>query len=419
MTKRKLSGLAFGAALVVLTQMPPVRSGADAAYGQIKLLVDVLQHIREQYVEEVERKDLIYGAAAGMVRTLDPFSQFMEPEAHREMRTETEGEFGGLGIRIAVREGWLVVVTPLPETPAYRLGILPGDKIVKIEGESTQGITVVEAVQKLRGKPKTKVTITVFREGTEEPRDYTITREIIRIQSVRSLMKDGGVGYIRLAEFIEPSLPDLVKAMKALEKEGMKSLVLDLRNNPGGLLSSAVDVCKVFLGENKLLVYTQGRTQPRQDFKADGKALYPDIPVVVLVNHGSASGSEIVAGALQDHRRALILGSETFGKASVQSIIGLDDGSALRLTTAKYYTPNGRLIHRDEKSKKGGITPDIVINIPKETEAKLQAQSEELYSKDKKPRSIVKEEEHVRDEAMERAVEMLKAQAIFEKVKKG
>lgn len=419
MTKRRLALLVSTSAFLVLTLFPPVRSSVNSAYEQIKLVVDVLQYIKEQYVEEANTKTLIYGAAAGMVRTLDPFSQFMEPEAHKEMKTETEGEFGGLGIRIAVRDGWLVVMTPLPETPAYRLGILPGDKIVRIEGESTQGITVMDAVKKLRGKPKTKVTITILREGVPDPKDYVVTREIIKIESVKYEMKSDGIGYLRLAEFIEPSVMDISKALKELKAKGMTSLVFDLRNNPGGLLTSAVDVSKLFLGGNKLIVYTQGRSSPRQDFRADSTAPFSDLPLVLLVNHGSASASEIVSGAVQDHRRGLIIGSQTFGKGSVQSIIALDDASALRLTTAKYYTPLGRSIHRDEKSKTGGITPDIMIEIPKEMEAKLYAQAEEVYAKDKSPQSAVKQEEQVKDEALSHAIEVLKARALFEGVKKG
>jgi carboxyl-terminal processing protease len=420
MTKRKIMVWSSAAALLVLTLLPPVRSGVNNTYEQIRLLVDILQHIKEQYVEDVDQQNLIYGAAAGMVRTLDPFSQFMEPEAHKEMKTETEGEFGGLGIRIAVRDGWLVVITPLPDTPAFRLGILPGDKIVRIEGESTQGITVMDAVKKLRGKPKTKVTVSVLRDGEQEPKDYTIVREVIKIQSVKSDLIQENVGYVRLAEFIEPSESDIKKALKDLEQKGMKSIIFDLRNNPGGLLTSAVDVSKLFIGGNKLIVYTQGRSQPRQDFRADSKAPYGDFPLVVLVNHGSASASEIVAGAVQDHKRGIIIGSQTFGKGSVQSIIGLGgDGSALRLTTAKYYTPSGRSIHRDEKTKLGGIKPDIVLDMTKEMEAKLQAQTEELYAKDKKPQSIIKQEEQIKDEVLERAVEILKAQSLFEGLKKG
>ncbi len=417
MKKRKIIGLIFGAVLLTGTLLPPVRSSVNQTYEQIKLIVDILQHVKQQYVEDVDQKSLIYGAAAGMVRTLDPFSQFLEPDAHSEMMTGTSGKFGGLGIRIAIRDNWLTVITPLPDTPAYRTGILPGDKIVKIEGESTQGITLMDAVKKLRGKPKTKVNITVFREGEKDPIDYTLVREIIRIRSVKSMILKDHVGYIRLNEFIQPSVTDLLKALKKLEKEEMGSLVLDLRNNPGGLLNSAVDVCKVFMGDNKLIVYTEGRAQPRHEFRADKKAPYAHLPLALLINHGSASGSEIVAGAFKDQRRAIIIGSESFGKASVQSIVPLDDGSALRLTTAKYYTPSGMSIHRDEKTGKGGISPDIVIDIARQTEAALQRQSQEIYARDEKPKSAVKEDEKVKDEVLERAVEILKAQELFTKIK--
>lgn len=401
---------------LALVAFSPVRSAVEDSYRQIKLLIDVLETIQEQYVDDVQQKSLIYGAAAGMARSLDPFSQFMEPEAHKEMKTETQGQFGGLGIRIAVRDGWLTVITPMPDTPAYRLGILPSDKIVKIEGEITQGMGVEEAVKRLRGKPGTKVTISVMREGDKEPRDFTITREIIKIQSVKATMVEGSIGYVRLNEFIETSQADMLKALKGLRDQGMKSLVFDLRNNPGGLLTSAVDVSKLFLGDGKLVVYTQGRAQPRQDFMADSRGAYMDVPLAVLVNGGSASASEIVTGAVQDHRRGVIIGSETFGKGSVQSVIPMEDGSALRLTVAKYYTPSGRSIHRDEKTKIGGITPDIVIAVTKETEAKLYAQADEIYSKDKSPQSVVKDSDRVKDEVLERAVQILKAEAVFHPV---
>lgn len=398
--------------------VPAVRSAVDATYEQIKLLVDVLQLVREQYVEEVDQKNLIYGALSGMARTLDPFSQFMEPSAHSEMKTETQGQFGGLGIRIAIRDGWLTVITPMPDTPAYRQGILPGDRIVKIEETITQGMTVEDAVGRLRGKPGTKVAIGVMREGDKEPRMFTFTREIIKIQSVKSMMMEGSIGYLRLSEFIETSNDDLLKAAKDLKAKGMTSLILDLRNNPGGLLDSAVNVSKLFLGGEKLIVYTQGRAQPRKDFFSAEKAPFEDLPLAVLVNGGSASASEIVTGALQDQRRAIILGSETFGKGSVQSVIPLEDGSALRLTVAKYYTPSGRSIHRDEKTKKGGITPDIVIAVSRDAEAKLQAQSEEIFGKDRAPQSVVKAEDQVRDEILDRAVQILKAEAVFQGMKR-
>ncbi len=411
--------VSMAAVLVLGTAvLPPVRSAVDETYQQIRLLVDILGHIREQYVEDVDQKTIVYGAAAGMARALDPFSQFMEPEAHKEMKTETQGQFGGLGIRIALRDGWLTVITPMPDTPAYRLGILPGDKIVKIEGEVTQGMGLEDAVGRLRGKPGTKVTITIAREGDKETRDFTVTRAVIKIQSVKSRMLDGSIGYVRLGEFIETSSQDILKALKDLKGQGMASLVLDLRNNPGGLLNSAVDVSKIFVGGSKIITYTQGRASPRQDFFGDSHAPFESLPMSVLVNGGSASGSEIVTGALQDHRRAVIIGAETFGKGSVQSVIPLEDGSALRLTVAKYYTPSGRSIHRDEKTKIGGITPDILVEVTKETEAKLQAQSDEIYAKDKEPEPVVKKEERVADEVLERAIQILKAEAVFNQMNK-
>ena len=410
---KKWSGWVLAAGIVAGAWIAPARSAVEDGFRQIALLVDILQTIREQYVDDVEQKTVVYGAAAGMARVLDPFRQFMEPAALKEMRTETQGQFGGLGIRIAVRDNWLTVITPMPDTPAYRLGVLPGDKIIQIENTSTQGMGVEDAVNLLRGKPGTKVTVHIAREGDKEPRVFTITREIIKIQSVRSVLVEPAIGYIRLSEFIETSAADLGKALKELKAKGMRSLVLDLRNNPGGLLSSAVDVSKLFLADGKLIVYTQGRVQPRQDFLADSRAPFGDVPLAVLVNGGSASASEIVTGAVQDHRRGVIIGSETFGKGSVQSVIPLEDGSALRLTVAKYYTPAGRSIHRDEKTKAGGVTPDIVIAVSKETEAKLYAQADEIYSKDKAPRSVVKDEDRVKDEVLERAVQILKAEAVF------
>lgn len=394
---------------------PQAYPATDPTYEQLKLLVDIFSHVKEQYVQDVPAKDLVYGAAKGMVSVLDPFSQFMEPEAKKDMETETEGKFGGVGMRVAVRDEWLTVITPLPDTPAYRLGILPGDKIIKIEGISTKSMSLTEAVQKLRGEPKTEVHVTIAREGQKELLEFKIIRENIKIQSVKSKLLEGNIGYIKLIEFIEPSTRDMLKAINDLKTQGMTSLVLDLRNNPGGLLSSAVEVSKLFIGDSKLIVYTEGRAQPRQEYLANPTAPCSDVSMVVLVNQGSASGSEILAGALQDHHRALILGSQTFGKGSVQSVITLEDGSGLRLTTAKYYTPAGRSIHRDEKTGKGGIDPDIVVDVTPEIAAKLQSQSEELYAKGKEPESQVKKDERIRDEAMERAFEILKATEIFEK----
>jgi len=349
----------------------------------MKRLVEVMNLIRDNYVQEIDVKKLVYGAAAGMVKELDPFSQFLEPDAHKEMKTETEGEFGGLGIRIAVRDSILTVITPLPGTPAYRQGVLPGDRIIKIDGDTTQDITIEQAVKKLRGAPGSKVTLTIAREGEKELKDFLLVRELIKVESIKFKMLDSTVGYVRLTEFTQRSAIDFDAALKALKAKGMVNLVVDLRNNPGGLLNVAVDVCRLFIGDNKLIVYTEGRRQPRQEFRADAVAPYATVPMVILVNHGSASGSEIFAGCLQDYHRAIIIGSESFGKGSVQSVIPLADGSGLRLTTAKYYTPSGRTFHRDEKTGKGGITPDIVIEVPHDMEVKLQAQSEEIYGKTK------------------------------------
>lgn len=440
MNRRSLSVFA-GVLLCSMSLLSPsVRSAAEQTYGDMRLLIEVLSLIKDNYVQDIDTRKLVYGGASGMVRVLDPFSQFLEPDAHKEMKSETEGEFGGLGIRIAIREGVLTVITPLPGTPAYRQGILPGDRIIKIDGESTQDILIEQAVKKLRGAPGSKVTVTVAHDGEKTTQDFVLTRELIKVESIKSKMLSEEVGYVRLTEFQQRSAVDFDAALKDLKAKGMKSLVVDLRNNPGGLLNVAVDVCRLFVGNSKLIVYTEGRRQPRQEFRADAVAPYANIPMVILVNRGSASGSEIFAGALQDYHRAVVLGSETFGKGSVQSVIPLADGSGLRLTTAKYYTPSGRTFHRDEKTGKGGILPDIEIDVPREMEVKLQQQDEEIYGKSKptittdakerekegkdkekpvkdpkasKDAKDAKAEGPVRDEALERAVEILKSRDIF------
>ncbi|MFN0117242.1 MAG: S41 family peptidase [Elusimicrobiota bacterium] len=391
----------------------------DKTFEQIKLLLDVYQQVLQNYVTEVNPQELIYGAAAGLVGSLDPFSQFMLPEAREEMQTVTEGQFGGLGIRIMLQDNWLTVITPMPDTPAYRAGVLPEDKIIAIDDQSTQGISLQEAVKKLRGAPKTQVKVTVARVGAKEPLVFNLIRENIAISSVKAKIIKDDIGYIRISEFIEPTLKDLENSLKDLSKKGMKNLVLDLRNNPGGLLTSAIDVSKEFIGDQKLIVFTEGRAQPRQDFKAGQSAPYKKLPIVVLINRGSASGSEIVAGAMQDLGRAVLIGSETFGKGSVQSVISLEDGSGLRLTTAKYYTPSGRSIHRDPKTGKGGITPDIIIDVEREVEAKLQAQTEEIYAKGQESHLAVPDKDRVKDVALERAIEVLKIRPIINGQKEG
>jgi carboxyl-terminal processing protease len=269
---------------------------------------------------------------------------------------------------------------------------LPEDKIVKIENESTYGITLEDAVKKLRGDPGTNVKITVAREGAKEPIDYTITREIIKIETLSSKMLNSEIGYIHLYEFNANGEIDLKTAITDLKTKGMKGLVFDLRNNPGGLLNIAIDVAKLFLSDRKMIVYTKGRiSQSNREFYSGQTAPFENLPIVVLINGGSASASEIVSGALQDHKRALVIGTHSFGKASVQTVIPLDKGAGLRLTTAKYYTPSGRMIQRDDKGK-GGIDPDIKIEVTPEIEMKLRQQEEKIYPPGKEPVSAKKEE---------------------------
>ncbi|MBI3565489.1 MAG: S41 family peptidase [Elusimicrobia bacterium] len=398
----------------------PAKTNADNTYEQMKLLVDVLGYIQDNYVDETETQKLVYGAAEGMVHTLDPFSQFLEPEMNREMKTETEGQFAGVGLRLNVKDDWLTVLTPMSGSPAYRLGILPNDRIAEIDGAATKDMDMEDALKRMRGAPGTKVKVKVYRAASDapdaqwKPKDFEITRELVKIDSVFSRKLEGGVGYARIAEFSAKTADDLSDALRKLTKDGATSLVLDLRNDPGGLLSAAVEVSSLFLGDGKLIVYTQGRrAESRQDFTAGQKAPYASLPLVILINGGSASASEIVSGAMQDHKRAVVVGQRSYGKASVQSLIPLPDGSGLRLTVARYYTPAGRSIHRDEKNKTGGIPPDIAVSITPETEAKLYEQWEMIYAKDKKPQSAVKPEDMVRDEQLDRAVELLKARDVL------
>lgn len=420
MRTRWMLAFALAAALPAGSSARAAQAPSDNIYEQLKLLVDILGYVQDNYVDEVDGQKLVYGAAAGMTRTLDPYSQFLEPDMHREMKTETEGQFAGVGLRLNVKDEWLTVLTPMPGSPAYRLGMLPNDRIAEIDGVSAREMDMIEALKRLRGAPGTKVKLKILRgpeeagEGAWKSREFEIVREMVKIESVVRLKLDGGVGYVRIIEFSAKTVDDLTGALKQLKKEGASSLVLDLRNNPGGLLSAAVETASLFLGGGKLIVYTQGRrAENRQDFTAGPKAPYSEMPLVVLVNGGSASGSEIIAGAMQDHKRAVVIGQRSYGKASVQSLIPLPDGSGLRLTVARYYTPSGRSIQRDEKRKTGGISPDIAVEIAPETEGRLYAQWETIYAKDEKPRSAVKPADSVRDEALDRAAEILKAREVL------
>jgi carboxyl-terminal processing protease len=393
----------IGSLLVVLTLSlggTVASKGTDsgATYEQLRLFTEVLSIVQTQYVDEVPPKDLIYNAIKGTLRGLDPHSSFLDPDSYKEMQVETSGSFGGLGIEITLKDDILTVVSPIEGTPAYKAGLHTGDRIVKIDGLSTKDMQLPDAVKRMRGKPGTKVTISVVREGWTEPKDFDIVREQIRVQSVRTAELGDGVEYLKLRQFQEQSPHDLDAALEKFSKDGMKALILDLRGNPGGLLTAAVEVSEKFIDDGKLVVYTEGRVRNQNmRFSAHAKKGYASMPMVVLINQGSASASEIVAGALQDWGRAMIVGTQSFGKGSVQTIIPLSDGSGLRLTTAKYFTPKGRSIHGK------GITPDIVVEVPKEP-----------VTKDRPLPSADPLDDLKKDVQLQRALDVVKAMRLVE-----
>lgn len=352
------------------------RKEKEQTYKDLELYADTLALVQKNYVESVEPKDLIYGSLRGLMDSLDPYSSFMDPEEYRELIEETSGKFGGIGIEISLRKGILTVVTPLEGTPAWKVKLQPNDKIVKIDSKLTKGMSLSEAVDLLRGDPGSKVNVTILREKENRIFDVDIKRAIISIKDIRhARLLDDDVAYVRIAEFRDDTAKDLAKALKNLDDEGMEGLILDLRSNPGGLLDSAVDVASLFVEPGAKVVYVLDRDGKKDEYFARRlEEKFKDIPMVVLVNDGSASGSEIVAGCIQDYKRGLVLGIKSFGKASVQTVIPLTDGSALRLTTAKYYTPSGRLIHEE------GITPDIEVE-DKKIELEKPSQEDELFDK--------------------------------------
>lgn len=410
------------AAFFMGTMFPFAYSGVDTGLDQLKILVEVMGKIQDNYVEEKQPKDLVTGALYGMVSQLDEFSEYISVEDMKAMREETKGEFGGVGMRLnSSKEGELTVVTPLPGSPAYKAGVEPGDKVIKIDGKLVSDMTNNEAVAALRGEVGTKVKVEIDRKdensGKTVKKKFTLKRDKIVPEVVFSKMLGGDIGYIYVTDFSGHTIEGFENAMEKLQKEGMKALIVDLRFNPGGLLDSAVDMAKLFIGENKLIVYTKGRKEEFfREYKSNAQAKYPDIPMVLLVNEASASGSEIVAGALQDHKRALLIGARTFGKGSVQQVINLPDTSGLRITVAKYYTPLGRMIHKNFKAKNadetGGIVPDIVVDfdLPKARTATFYT-TNLIYSPSKK--TVKAEKENAEDLVLERAVEILKARDIF------
>jgi carboxyl-terminal processing protease len=423
-------------------QYQKVSALSNTTFEDLKLFSDVIHIIQKDYVEETKSRDLIYGAIKGMLETLDPHSAFMPPSMFKEMQEETKGRFEGLGIEITLKEGVLTVVSPIEDTPAFKAGIFAGDQILKIDGESTKNFTLMDSVKRLRGPRGSKVTITIMREGFTKPKDFTLVRDVIPIRSVRHELLEKQYGYIRISQFQDKTDSDFGKAMKALEEESkgtLKGLVLDLRNNPGGLLDQAVKISDRFIDSGVIVSIDGRREEVKQKWPAHPEGTVTRYPLVVLVNGGSASGAEIVAGAIQDHGRGILVGTQTFGKGSVQTIIPLKDGSGLRLTTARYYTPNGRSIQAK------GIVPDIIVK-PSRTEEEKEAVLPKLPSerdlerhlidvekgvpkeKEKPKKEEAKKEEVKKEEVkekkpidnqLERALELLKTWEIFKNVAKG
>lgn len=342
---------------------------ATETYEDLKTFAEVLSQIQKHYVEEVKPKDLVQGAIRGMLSTLDPHSAYMTPEMYKEIQVETRGEFGGVGIQIGIKDNRLAVIAPIEGTPAQKAGIRAGDFIIKVNDETTKDLTLLDAVQRMRGAKGTKVTLTIQRDGTPEPLVFTLVRDIIKIESVKSKVIEDNIGYVRLTQFQESTAKDLSRVIKKYREQKTQATILDLRNNPGGLLTSAVEVSEQFVGPSKLIVSIKGRDGRKDEYVSRSKEPAEDTPMIILVNEGSASASEIVAGALQDWGRAVVIGTQTFGKGSVQTIVPLADGSGLRLTTAKYYTPKGRSIQTT------GIAPDIVVK-PKPVPAAKPAEKE-------------------------------------------
>jgi len=422
--RRKLT-IALILGLGVITFFSLANSGIDKKnrdelYREVELFSDSLAIIQSDYVDEVKPKDLIYGALKGMVSSLDPHSQFLDPDTYNELKVDTEGKFGGIGIEITIKDGLLTVITPIEDTPAWKAGIKANDRIVKINNELTRDITLVDAVKKMRGKPGDAVNITVLRESEKKILEFKIVRGIIKIKDIKEArILEDGIGYIRLVEFRENTLQDINTALEKLTKAGMNALILDLRNNPGGLLDVAVKVTEKFIEKDKLIVYTKSR-QHSQNLEFISHSSHPitNLPMAVLINEGSASGSEIVAGCLQDYRRAIIVGTKSFGKGSVQTLIPLSDGSALRLTTSKYFTPLGKAIHNK------GVVPDIVAEegtkeITEFQEQKIEKPQEIFEEIEKKGKAEKTEKpfDYKSDSQLMRAVDVLKAIKFYKDIK--
>ena len=410
-----LACLLFGVFPAAFAQeAQPAKSEEDNGYAQISIFAKALELIRQDYVDDNKTSyhDLINAAMKGMLSSLDPHSQFMDPDDFRDMQDDTRSRFNGLGIEVSMKNGLPTVIAAMEDTPAAKAGILSGDQILRINGISTERMDLQDAINVLRGPAGAKLMLTLLRPSTKEIKEYTLQRAEIKIQSVKGARlldpEFAGpfkIGYIRLVQFNEPTADELSKALDELQKQGMQALILDLRNNPGGLLNSAVDVSAQFLPPNTKVVSTQGRVASQQhDYSTSGaKKERPNFPMVVLINEGSASGAEIVAGALKDLHRAVLVGETTFGKGSVQNVMQLPDGSAVRFTTAKYYTPSKQVIQGN------GVTPNIRVAVTADQERTLSALRNSGNMKPEDEKGIIK----ARDPQMLRAIDALKGVMIY------
>jgi carboxyl-terminal processing protease len=410
-----LACLLFGVFPAAFAQeAQPAKSEEDNGYAQISIFAKALELIRQDYVDDNKTSyhDLINAAMKGMLSSLDPHSQFMNPDDFRDMQDDTRSRFNGLGIEVSMKNGLPTVIAAMEDTPAAKAGVLSGDQILRINGISTERMDLQDAINVLRGPAGAKITLTLLRPSTKEIKEYTLQRAEIKIQSVKGarlldpeFTGPFKIGYIRLVQFNEPTADELSKALDELQKQGMQALILDLRNNPGGLLNSAVDVCAQFLPPNTKVVSTQGRVASQQhDYSTSGaKKERSNFPMVVLINEGSASGAEIVAGALKDLHRAVLVGETTFGKGSVQNVMQLPDGSAVRFTTAKYYTPSKQVIQGN------GVTPNIHVAVTADQERSLSALRNTGNMKPEDEKTIIK----ARDPQMLRAIDALKGVMIY------
>ncbi len=393
---------------------PVLSTNEESAYNQITVFTRAMLLIRQDYVDEkkISYHDLIYSALRGMMSNLDPHSQFMEPVSYKDMQDDTKSQFGGLGVVVAVRDGVLTIVSPMEDSPGFKAGLLPGDQILKINGTSTEKTDVNEAVTQLRGEVGGKVTLTVLRPSNRDIKDYTLTREIIKVASVKDakllpaeIAGDHKIGYLRITQFNEPTADELGKRLDELEAKGAQAAIVDLRYNPGGLLDSAVKVCSQFLPPGQMVVYTEGRVpSQKKTYRTVDMGKQHKLPLAILINNGSASAAEIVSGALKDLNRAIIVGETSFGKGSVQSVIQLPDGSALRLTTAKYYTPSKQVIHEH------GVAPTIRATLtPEQDRQLLLARRDEVSLSDGEKKDLA----GFHDAQLERAADALKGVMIY------